>query len=201
MELRSVKLLVGLGNPGPQYRDTRHNVGFWVVDELARRWGLSDGWRDRDEALYVKRGREALLAKPLTFMNHSGFAVARLAQYFQIEPADMLVIVDEVALPLGRLRVRRGGSAGGHNGLKSIIEQLGGQEFPRLRVGVGRGDQRRDLADHVLSKFAADERPVIEAATLRAADAAEMFLSYGIERVMSTFNAAPETQQDPGPVE
>ena len=185
-----MKLLVGLGNPGPQYRDTRHNVGFWVIDELARRWGLSDSWRDRDEALYAKRGREVLLVKPLTFMNNSGFAVSRLSQYFQIEPADMLVVVDEVALPLGRLRARRSGSAGGHNGLKSIIEQLGGLEFPRLRIGVGRGDARRDLADHVLSKFEADERPMIEAATLRAADAAEMFVSEGIERVMSTFNVA-----------
>jgi PTH1 family peptidyl-tRNA hydrolase len=191
-----MKLLVGLGNPGNQYRDTRHNVGFWVIDELARRWGLSDGWRDRDEALYTKKGREALLAKPLTFMNLSGFAVSRLSQYFQIEPADMLVIVDEVALPLGRLRARRSGSAGGHNGLKSIVEQLGGTAFPRLRIGVGRGDARRDLADHVLSKFEPDERPVIEAATLRAADAAEMFIAEGIERVMSTFNAANDKQQD-----
>lgn len=196
-----MKLLVGLGNPGPQYRDTRHNVGFWVVDELARRWGVGDNWRERDDALYAKLGREALLAKPLTFMNLSGFAVSRLAQYFRIEPADMLVIVDEVALPLGRLRARRSGSAGGHNGLKSIIEQLGAMEFPRLRIGVGRGDSRRDLADHVLSKFEAEERPVIEAATLRAADAAEMFVSEGIERVMSTFNAATDNQQEPGPVE
>src|SRR5262245_6052019 len=116
-----MKFLVGLGNPGRQYRETRHNVGFWVIDELARRWGVSDSWRDRDEALYTKRGREVLLAKPLTFMNLSGFAVSRLSQYFQIEPADMLVIVDEAALPLGRLRARRAGSAGGHNGLKSII--------------------------------------------------------------------------------
>jgi PTH1 family peptidyl-tRNA hydrolase len=175
-------------------------VGFWVIDEIARRWEVSDGWRDRSEALYVKKGREALLAKPLTFMNHSGFAVSGLAQYFQIEPADMLVIVDEAALPLGRLRARPAGSAGGHNGLKSIIEQLGTTEFPRLRLGVGRGDARRDLADHVLSKFEPDERATIEAATLRAADAAEMFVSEGIERVMSAFNAA-DSQQDPGPVE
>jgi PTH1 family peptidyl-tRNA hydrolase len=191
-----MKLLVGLGNPGPQYRDTRHNVGFWVIDELARRWGLSNSWRERDEALYAKRGREAIVAKPLTFMNLSGFAVSRLSQYFQIEPAEMLVIVDEAALPLGRLRARRAGSAGGHNGLKSIIEQLGGTDFPRLRIGVGRGDARRDLADHVLSKFEAEERPIIEAATLRAADAAEMFVSEGIERVMSLFNAANDRTQE-----
>ncbi len=195
-----MKLVIGLGNPGSKYRATRHNVGFWVIDEIARRWEVSDGWRERSEALYVKKGREAILAKPLTFMNNSGFAMSGLAQYFQIEPADMLVIVDEAALPLGRLRARRAGSAGGHNGLKSIIEQIGTSEFPRLRLGVGRGDARRDLADHVLSKFEPDERATIEAATLRAADAAEMFISEGIERVMSTFNAA-DSQQDPGPVE
>jgi peptidyl-tRNA hydrolase, PTH1 family len=189
-----MKLLVGLGNPGPQYRDTRHNVGFWVADELARRWNLSDAWRDRDEALYVKKGRDAILAKPLTFMNLSGFAVSRLAQYFQIEPADMLVIVDEAQLPLGRLRARREGGAGGHNGLKSIIEQLGATAFPRLRIGVGRGDARRDLSDHVLSTFESDERATIEAAVLRAADAAEMFIADGIGRVMNTFNAANDQE-------
>jgi len=191
-----VKLLVGLGNPGPQYRDTRHNVGFWVVDEIARRWGASDEWRERDDALFVRKVGQAILAKPLTFMNLSGFAVSRLRNFFQVEPADLLVIVDEVALPLGRLRARRRGSAGGHNGLKSIIEQLGTEEFPRLRVGVGRGDARRDLADHVLSRFDPDERETIEAATLEAADAAEMFVAEGIERVMSTFNAATDKQQE-----
>jgi PTH1 family peptidyl-tRNA hydrolase len=189
-----MKLIVGLGNPGSQYRDTRHNVGFWVADELAKRWGLSDSWRERDTSLYVKKGGEVLIAKPLTFMNLSGFAVSRLSQYFQIEPADMLVVVDEAALPLGRLRARRAGSGGGHNGLKSIIEQLGTTEFPRLRIGVGRGDERRDLADHVLSKFEADERPVIEAATLRAADAVEMFITSGIDEAMRMFNAANDNE-------
>ena len=194
-----MKLIVGLGNPGPQYRDTRHNVGFWVIDELARRWGVSDNGRERFDAWNVRatHGSESvLLAKPLTFMNLSGFAVSRLAQYFQIEPRDIFIIVDEAALPLGRLRARREGSAGGHNGLKSVIEQIGGQQFPRLRIGVGRGDGRRDLADHVLSKFEPDERATIEAATLRAADAAEMFISEGIERVMNTFNAATDKQQE-----
>lgn len=191
-----MKLVVGLGNPGPQYRDTRHNVGFWVIDEIARRWQVNDHWRERDDALVVRQPGRAILAKPLTFMNLSGFAVSRLRQFFRIELADLLVVVDEVALPLGRLRARARGSAGGHNGLKSIIEQLGTDEFARLRLGVGRGDSRRDLADHVLSTFDADERDTIQAATLRAADASEMFIAEGIGRVMNTFNAAADKQQD-----
>ena len=189
-----MKLLVGLGNPGPQYRDTRHNVGFWVIDEIARRWRIDDGWRERDEALVAKKAGGSILAKPLTFMNLSGFAVSRLRQFYQIDPADLLVIFDDAALPLGRLRARRGGSEGGHNGLRSVIEQLGTTEVPRLRIGVGRGDDRRDLTDHVLSKFDPGERDTIEAATLRAADAAEMFLADGIERVMNTFNAAMDNE-------
>lgn len=193
-----MKLVVGLGNPGPQYRHTRHNVGFWVVDALAARWQLGDAWRERDQALYVKQAGGSVLAKPLTYMNLSGFAVVRLGQFFQVEPADILVIVDEVALPLGRLRARPGGSAGGHNGLKSVIEQLGTNEFPRLRIGVGRGDGRRDLADYVTSTFEPDERETIQAATLRAADAAEMFISEGIERVMNTFNAANDGKREDG---
>lgn len=193
-----MKLVVGLGNPGPQYHLTRHNVGFWVVEELANRWQLGDRWRERDDALIVKRpGPDGVvLAKPLTFMNRSGFAVSKLRQFFQVALPDLLVIVDEVALPLGRLRARARGSAGGHNGLKSVIEQLGTEEFPRLRIGVGRGDQRRDLADHVLAKFEPDEEDTIRAATLRAADAAEMFIAHGIERVMNTFNAATDTTQE-----
>jgi PTH1 family peptidyl-tRNA hydrolase len=191
-----VKLVVGLGNPGPQYRDTRHNVGFWVIDELAKRWQLQGAWRERDQALYVKQAGGSVLAKPLTFMNLSGFAVSKLRQFFQVEPADILVVVDEVALPLGRLRARARGSAGGHNGLKSVIEQLGTSEFPRLRLGVGRGDDRRDLADYVTSRFERDEQDPIQAATLRAADAAEMFISEGIERVMNTFNAANDRKQE-----
>jgi PTH1 family peptidyl-tRNA hydrolase len=129
-----------------------------------------------------------LVAKPLTFMNRSGDAVAGLARYYGIDPADVLVVLDEVALPFGRLRARPRGSAGGHNGLKSVIDRLGTSDFARLRLGVGRGDARRDLADHVLSKFEADEQSDLETFIARAADAAEMFATAGIEKVMNTYN-------------
>lgn len=188
-----MKLIVGLGNPGPEYRDTRHNVGFMVADALVQRWRVSDQWREKFEALLIKTtvGDEpVIVAKPLTFMNLSGQAVAGLAGFYKIEPADVFVVTDDVALPLGRLRARREGGAGGHNGLKSIIQFLATQAFPRMRVGVGRGDNRRDLADHVLGRFDADERDTVSAAVLRAADATELLLSDGIERVMNAFNAA-----------
>jgi PTH1 family peptidyl-tRNA hydrolase len=145
------------------------------------------------DALVAKRYGDAplLVAKPLTFMNRSGDAVAGLAGYYDIGPADLLVVVDEAALPFGRLRARARGSAGGHNGLKSVIERLGTTEFPRLRMGVGRGDLRRDLADHVLAKFEPGERPVLDEFITRAADAVEMFAVDGIDKVMNVYN--PET--------
>ena len=193
-----MKLIVGLGNPGTEYRETRHNVGFMVADALVNRWRVADQWREKFGALQIKTmvGEESvILAKPLTFMNLSGQAVSGLAGFYKIEPADVFIVTDDVALPVGRLRARREGGAGGHNGLKSIIQSLGTQAFPRMRVGVGRGDHRRDLADHVLGRFEADERDTVSAAVLRAADATEVFLSDGIERVMNAFNAAE--QSDP----
>ncbi len=193
-----MKLIVGLGNPGLEYRDTRHNVGFKVIDALANRWRIGDQWREKFDALHMKTtaagGGQVILAKPVTFMNHSGQAVVGLAGFYKIEPADIFVVTDDVALPLGRLRARPDGGAGGHNGLKSIIQSLATQAFPRMRVGVGRGDSRRDLADHVLGRFDADERDTVSAAVLRAADATEVFLSDGIERVMNVFNAATEKE-------
>ena len=187
-----MRLIVGLGNPGREYRDTRHNVGFMVADEIAKRHGLTLAMAPSqvpDSFIAKKFGADPfLIGKPLTFMNRSGDAVAALAHYYDIVPADLLVVVDEVALPFGRLRARARGSAGGHNGLKSVIERLGTTEFPRLRLGVGRGDTRRDLADHVLSKFEADEQSALEAFITRAADAAEMFAAEGIEKVMNAYN-------------
>ena len=188
-----MKAIVGLGNPGSPYKGTRHNVGFDVVDELARR--ASVGFESAPaEALMARwrrpengRANDVLLVKPLTFMNLSGQAVGELARYFKIDVADLLIIVDEVHLPLGKLRARARGSAGGHNGLKSIIAHLG-DEFSRLRIGVGRGADQRNLADHVLTRFEKDEAAEVERMTTRAADAAEMFIASGIGAVMSAFN-------------
>ncbi|MQA31005.1 MAG: aminoacyl-tRNA hydrolase [Luteitalea sp.] len=186
-----MKLIVGLGNPGPKYRGTRHNIGFAVADELARRAGAEFETAPADALMAKWRQRGTLVVKPLTFMNASGEAVAGLVRYFKIEPAELLVVTDEVQLPLARLRARARGSAGGHNGLKSIIAHLG-VEFSRLRVGVGRGEvdgrARRDLADHVLAMFDRDERDEVDRMTTRAADAAEMFISSGIAAVMNEFN-------------
>jgi PTH1 family peptidyl-tRNA hydrolase len=192
-----VKLIVGLGNPGTEYRDTRHNVGFMVADLLTSRWRVGDQWREKFDALQVKTsvGSEpVILSKPLTFMNLSGRSVAATAAFYKIEPAGVFIVTDDVALPVGRLRARRDGGAGGHNGLKSIIQELGTQAFPRMRVGVGRGSGDRDLSDHVLGRFEASERDTVSAAVLRAAEAAEMFISDGIERVMNSFNAATERE-------
>ena len=193
-----MKLIVGLGNPGREYRETRHNVGFMVADEIAGRWGASEQWRERFDAMLVKQlvgEQPVIVSKPLTFMNLSGQSVAAVAGFYKIEPADVLVIVDEAALPLGRLRARPEGSAGGHNGLKSVIQHLGTPAFARLRVGIGRGANGRGLSDYVLGRFEPDERDTVSAAVLRAADAAEMFVSDGIERVMNAFNAATDTAE------
>ena len=187
-----MKLIVGLGNPGREYRDTRHNVGFVVADEIVRRHNLTFAMAPSqipDAMIAKKFGADGLLvAKPLTFMNNSGEAVSALARYYDISIGDLLVVVDEVALPFGRLRARARGSAGGHNGLKSVIARLGTTEFARLRLGVGRGDARRDLADHVLSKFEADEQSALGEFITRAADAAEMFAAEDIAKVMNTYN-------------
>jgi PTH1 family peptidyl-tRNA hydrolase len=188
-----MKAIVGLGNPGAKYRGTRHNIGFAVVDELARRWAVEFESAPADALIAKWRPIDAgpvLLAKPLTFMNASGEATGALVRYFRIDIGDVLVVVDEVQLPLGKIRARARGSAGGHNGLKSIIAHLG-DEFSRLRVGVGRGPEggdRRDLADHVLSRFEPDEKADVEHMITRAADAAATFITSGIAGVMNAYN-------------
>jgi len=183
-----VKVIVGLGNPGREYADTRHNVGFRVADAIGERLELA--WRADDDALFAKSfgATPFVVLKPLTFMNRSGYAVSRFVRYHQIEPQDLLLVVDDVDLPLGRIRVRSKGSAGTHNGLKSVVEQLGTTGFPRLRLGVGRGDRRRDLADYVLAKFDPPELPEVDRLVTRAADAAQMFVAEGIDKVMNAYN-------------
>jgi peptidyl-tRNA hydrolase, PTH1 family len=193
-----LKIIVGLGNPGRKYAGTRHNVGFDVLDLLVERHRLE--WESGPADALVTRWRSegALLAKPLTFMNLSGFAAGDLLRFYKVDAADMLIVVDDVNLELGRLRARSSGSAGGHNGLKSLIQQLGSDSFPRLRVGVGRGDARRDLADHVLARFDPEERTVVEESVGRAADATELFVREGIGPVMNRFNRREDSEENEG---
>jgi len=182
-----VKLIVGLGNPGPKYAGTRHNVGFVVLDEAARRASIGFESAPADALIARDRKTDVLFAKPMTYMNESGQAIGELLRYFKIDVADLLVVVDEVQLPLGKLRARARGSAGGHNGLKSVVQHVGDQ-FARLRLGVGRGDSRRDLADHVLAKFEKDEAEDVARMIERATDASAVFVTSGIAAVMNQFN-------------
>ena len=186
-----MKLIVGLGNPGSTYGGTRHNLGFEVVDEVARRRGLTFESSPADAVMAGERGPNAqlILAKPMTFMNRSGEAVGVLSRYFRIETGDILIVVDDANLQLGRMRARPSGSDGGHNGLRSVILALATREFSRVRLGVGRGETRRDLADHVLARFDADEIATIDEMTVRAADAVELFVESGMTTLMNRFNA------------
>ena len=192
-----IKLVAGLGNPGAKYRGTRHNVGFEVVDLLARRHRLEFEAAPADAVFARWRRTEAgdvvLLTKPLTFMNLSGEAVAALGRYYKVETPDVLIVCDDVNLPLGRLRVRGTGTEGGHNGLRSVAAMLGTVDYPRLRIGVGRGDLRRDMADHVLARFEPEEESGIEAAVARAADAVETWIDDGLAKTMNVFNRSDDS--------
>jgi PTH1 family peptidyl-tRNA hydrolase len=194
-----MRLILGLGNPGEEYRDTRHNVGFRVVEELARRWEIPC---DRLECnslvgrLAVGEGSgvppaDVLLVKPQTYMNRSGYAARCFVESHEIEPSAVLVVYDEINLPLGKLRLRRAGSPAGHRGLESVIENLRTSEVPRLRLGVAREEKvagGEDLVNFVLAPFAADERETVEAMIRRAADACEAWLREGVDAAMGRFN-------------
>ena len=189
-----MKVICGLGNPGEKYRLTRHNVGFRVVDLLADRWRLSDG-RVRDGAALleaqVAAGR-VLLVKPMKFMNLSGGPLKAALRQTDVDVSrDLLVICDDIDLPLGRLRLRRSGSAGGHNGLRDIISSFGTNEFNRLRVGIGRGGE---TIDHVLATFKPGERDLADEAIATAADAAERWLAHGIDEAMNEYNGVDLAQ-------
>jgi PTH1 family peptidyl-tRNA hydrolase len=189
-----MKLVVGLGNPGARYRGTRHNVGFEVLDRLADRHGLRfQPWKSLAETTEWRRPEGRVwFVKPTTFMNLSGEAVSALMGFYKVELADILVVCDDVNLPVGRLRARPEGSDGGNNGLASITAALGTEGFSRLRIGVGRGDPQRDLADHVLSRFSPEDLPLVTASIDRTVDAVNVWIDEGIARVMNTFNRADE---------
>ena len=189
-------LVVGLGNPGAQYEGTRHNVGFEVVELLARRHNIAVQKRGF-QAVYGDGsigGERVILARPMTFMNLSGEALAAIARYYKVEPHHIIIILDEVALQPGQLRLRFQGSAGGHNGLANIIQLMGTPEIPRIRIGVGAARPGR-LIGHVLSRFPQDELPLIEEATIRAADAVEVAIKEGFEMAMNRFNVRTEPRR------
>ncbi len=184
-------LIVGLGNPGEEYAGTRHNVGFMVVKALARKHGLTfDGKEAKARiARGTVRGREVLLARPFTYMNLSGGAVGELVRRYDLPLERVLIVCDDLDLPLGTLRLRPGGGDGGHRGLRSIQEVLGTKAFPRLRVGIGRPPEGMEAADYVLSPFDEAERRLLEAEVLpRAVEAVELWLTEGIERAMNRVN-------------
>jgi PTH1 family peptidyl-tRNA hydrolase len=189
-----MKVICGLGNPGERYQLTRHNVGFRVVDLLADRWGLTGHGRVRDGAARLEADRpepvgRVLLVKPMRYMNVSGGPLRSALRQTDAEPAtDLLVIADDVDLPLGRIRLRREGSAGGHNGLRDIITALGSNEFSRLRVGIGRPGTSRATVDHVLATFSPAERELAREAIATAADAVERWLRDGIDATMNEYN-------------
>jgi len=189
-----VKLVVGLGNPGGRYRGTRHNVGFEVVDVLVARRGLKlQPWRTLAETAEWRRPEGRVwFVKPTTFMNLSGEAVVALLGFYKVELTDLLVVCDDVNLPVGRLRARPEGSDGGNNGLASIIAALGTEGFSRLRIGVGRGNPQRDLADHVLSRFPPEDLPVVTASLDRAIEAVGVWIDEGIAPVMNGYNRADD---------
>lgn len=184
-------LIVGLGNPGREYHSNRHNVGFQVIDHFAKRHGL-EFTRQQSRALISTgsiAGRPVVLAKPMQYMNRSGGPVASLLRFYKVELENLLVIADDLDLPAGTIRLRPSGSSGGQNGMKDIIDRLGSQEFPRVRIGIGRPPRHMDPVSYVLQDFGKDEIPIIEETYDRAADAIETWLSDGITLAMSRHNA------------
>ncbi|WP_425400687.1 aminoacyl-tRNA hydrolase [Aeoliella sp.] len=185
-----MKMIVGLGNPGKKYDDTRHNVGFELIGELAKRWQV-DGFRDKHQAQMaeaVLAGEKALLLAPQTFMNLSGVSVRLAADFYKLPLTDLLVVCDDFNLPLGSLRMRTKGSAGGQNGLDNIIQQLGTQEIARLRIGIGPVPERWSTVDFVLGKFSRDEQELADQTIRRAADAVECWMAEGPTAAMNQFN-------------
>ena len=194
----TMKLVVGLGNPGAAYERTRHNVGFRVVDKLAAKLGWK--WTERRARAILASGtlgpEKVILVKPLTFMNLSGEAVGELVRWYKLQPEDVLVVYDELDLPIGKIRLKSKGSAAGHNGLRDIIAHLHTEAFPRLRIGIGHPKHNRKSGkDHVLGIPPLDERILLETAEDRSVEALEMWISQGIDATMNAVNADPEDEQ------
>lgn len=192
----SMKLIAGLGNPGNEYDGTRHNVGFMVLDALADRFGTRLN-RKKFNAIAEEAhvdGTKLLLLKPQQYMNRSGHAIATAAGFYKLAPADLLIVTDDMALETGRLRLRSKGSAGGHNGLKDIIARLGSDNFPRLRIGIG-DKGHANAADYVLSRFSADERPVIDKAVQTAVEVILCWIRDGIDVAMTRYNAKSDAEE------
>lgn len=184
-----MKVIIGLGNPGRDYEKTRHNVGFMVIDEIANKLGISGG-KEKFDAVLLEDfvGQEkVVLVKPLTFMNDSGRAVRRIIDFYNLNPTDIIVIYDDVDIDLGKLRIRKNGSAGTHNGMKSIIYELKSDNFPRVRLGINK-EKRGDLKRFVLKKFSKEEVPLLIDVVKRAADAAISMVEDNIDKVMNQFN-------------
>lgn len=191
--MKPIRIIVGLGNPGRDYAATRHNVGFMVLDRLAAHFGVE--WKtDKARKAELAAGPGVLLVKPQTFMNASGECVGPLMRYFKFEPEQVFVVYDDIAFPVGALRLRAGGSAGGHNGMKSLIAHLGTEKFPRLRIGISAPGQKQ-MISHVLGKFAPDERPLLDDALLRASAASLMALSHGFDAAANQFNIRKEKKK------
>ena len=186
------RLLVGLGNPGREYSGTRHNVGFMVLDRLAAALGATFR-ADKKWKADVASSGDTWLLKPQTYMNLSGESVSALARFYQIEPSRVLIVLDDMALPLGRLRIRERGSHGGHNGIRSILEHLGTQEIPRLRIGIGSSEPGAAVG-HVLGRFAVDERPLVEQSLDRAVEAVRFAQEHDLPSAMNQFNTNTPTQ-------
>jgi PTH1 family peptidyl-tRNA hydrolase len=185
-----IRLIAGLGNPGLEHAATRHNIGFMVVDQLATQFGSAWEKSAKWEALSAKCG-PVLLVKPLSFMNRSGYPLFAVAQFYKIEPQEMLVVLDDFSLSLGRLRLRARGGPGGHNGIESVIVQFGTEEIPRLRIGIGAAP-REGSADYVLSRFFDEEKPIVRSTIDRAVEALKCAIDNGLVSAMNTFNKSEE---------